>query len=132
MTAVADVLPVDDLPFGVRPRHGADARVVMLYPPSERSVAPPLRLTRRGVAVLAAAVALVCAAFVLVAWRSAPPTGPAQIGPRVVTVRPGDTLWSIASHAAPQTDPRVEVDRLERLNGLSGAMLVPGQTLRIR
>ncbi|HTG46669.1 MAG TPA: LysM peptidoglycan-binding domain-containing protein [Actinomycetota bacterium] len=46
-------------------------------------------------------------------------------------VRPGDTLWGIASRVAPGTDPRVVVDRLASVNGLGGRDLVPGQVLRV-
>ena len=48
--------------------------------------------------------------------------------PRYHTVRPGETLWSIAvaSHAG---DPREGVWELQRRNGLSGVTIVPGQRL---
>jgi LysM repeat protein len=49
-----------------------------------------------------------------------------------VTVRPGDTLWGIASRVAPQRDPRAEIALLQRLNGLHDVALVPGQVLRLR
>jgi LysM repeat protein len=47
-----------------------------------------------------------------------------------VTVRAGDTLWSIATRLAPQRDPRAEVADLQRINSLRGGALVPGQVLR--
>lgn len=44
-------------------------------------------------------------------------------------VRDGDTLWAIATMLEPETDPRVTVDEIERLNpGLSGP-LVTGRRL---
>lgn len=43
-------------------------------------------------------------------------------------VRPGETLWSIAS-ATYGGDPRKGVWRLQRRNGLEGATIVPGQRL---
>jgi LysM repeat protein len=48
--------------------------------------------------------------------------------PRVHTVRPGETLWSIAvtSHAG---DPREGVWKLQQRNGLDGSTIVPGQRL---
>jgi LysM repeat protein len=49
----------------------------------------------------------------------------------VVTVAPGDTLWSIAERVAPNTDPRAEVAALQKRNGLTGVDLVPGEVLRI-
>lgn len=45
------------------------------------------------------------------------------------TVAPGDTLWSIASQIAGDSDPRPVVDRIAELNGLASQHLVPGQIL---
>ena len=92
----------------------------------------PLRLTRRGVAVLALALALLGAGLVWVAAASAPSeTGTAARGPAVVAVHQGDTLWAIASRVAAGQDPRAVVDRLQQLNHLEGAVLQPGQQLRV-
>ena len=50
---------------------------------------------------------------------------------RTYVVRPGDTLWSIASRiAGPQADPRPVVDDLQQANHVTGA-IVPGETLRL-
>ena len=44
------------------------------------------------------------------------------------TVKPGDTLWSIASsHYA--GDPRDAIYRIDRRNHLGGSVLVPGRRL---
>jgi LysM repeat protein len=43
----------------------------------------------------------------------------------------GDTLWDIAHRANPTSDPRVLIDQIQRLNGLTDASLVPGQRLTI-
>jgi len=43
-------------------------------------------------------------------------------------VRPGDTLWAIAS-ARYAGDPREGVWRIERRNHLSGAAITPGERL---
>ena len=109
------------------------ATVTVLHRPAQRSVAPVLRLTRRGVVVLAAAVAVLAVALVGIAWLSSP--APAKQGSPtatadVVAVRAGDTLWSIATRVAPQRDPRAEVALLQRLNGLTSPALLPGQVLR--
>lgn len=50
---------------------------------------------------------------------------------RTYVVRPGDTLWSIATRFAPSTDPRLTVDAITSTNGLDPAVLVPGQQLSI-
>lgn len=108
------------------------AQVHVLRPPAETAGAT-WHLTRRGVAVVAAAVAAAALALVWLAVRSAPPAPQAgRPGPAVVTVHAGDTLWAIASRVAPDVDPRAEVATLQRLNGLRGAALVPGQQLRLR
>lgn len=116
------------------PPPGASVRV--LLPPIDSGPAAPLRLTRRGVFAVSVAVALVGAALVWLAALSAPrppsPEGADAGSPRVVTVRPGDTLWSIAARVAPDTDPLAEVAALQRANHLSGVLLQPGQRLRTR
>lgn len=51
---------------------------------------------------------------------------------RSVTVRPGETLWTIAaSSTRPGEDVTATVDRISAANHLSGGMLLPGQRLRI-
>lgn len=47
---------------------------------------------------------------------------------RTYVVRPHDTLWAIAT-ANYSGDPRAAVWKLQRRNGLHGALLRPGQTL---
>ena len=108
------------------------ASVTTLHRPPQRAIAPQLRLTRRGVHVLAAALTVLAVALVALARISAPAAGPAvhPSVPDTVTVRAGDTLWSIAGRLLPQGDPQAEVADLQRLNHLSGAALVPGQVLR--
>ena len=49
---------------------------------------------------------------------------------RPYRVEAGDTLWSIAVRHY-DGDPREGVWRLQRENGLSGGMLVPGQVVRV-
>jgi nucleoid-associated protein YgaU len=46
-------------------------------------------------------------------------------------VRPGDTLWSIATRFRPGTDPRLVVDRIAHDNDLDVGALVPGQQVTI-
>lgn len=51
---------------------------------------------------------------------------------RTVVVRPGQTLWGLAvTHAPAGDDPRPWIFATERLNGLAGAGLVPGQVLHL-
>jgi hypothetical protein len=99
------------------------------------SAAAPVRLTRRGVAVLGCMSALAALATVAIAWLCAP-AGPQANGspaaPATVAAQSGDSLWSIARQVAPSRDPRAEVDQLRALNHLSNDVLTPGQVLRTR
>ena len=108
------------------------ATVTELRPPAHIGGAAPVRLTRRGVVVLSAAVALLGVALVWFARASAPaPAGPAASAPRAVTVHAGDTLWLIASRVAPDRDPRAEIAELQKRNHLTSVELTPGQVLRV-
>jgi LysM domain-containing protein len=91
----------------------------------------PFRLTRRGYAVVGLLAATLVAGLLWLAHASVPasPRAP-DVG--AVTVREGDTLWSIASRIAPQRDPRLVVAELEDVNHLSSPMVAPGQILRTR
>ena len=71
---------------------------------------------------------LLIAALALIAWaalaRASHGAGPEQR----YTVRPGDTLWTIATkHYA--GDPRDAIYRIDRRNHLGGSVLVPGERL---
>jgi LysM repeat protein len=49
-----------------------------------------------------------------------------------VVVERGDTVWSIADRlTGPDQDVRAVVDAIEVLNDLEGAVVVPGQVLRL-
>lgn len=110
-----------------RPAHASTPR------PSRPS--RPLRLTRRGRAVLFLAASSLLAGVVIGSgqWAgasdasgSAASGGPATA---VVVVQPGESLWSIAQAVAPGADPRETVLRLRELNGMADAVVVPGQSL---
>jgi hypothetical protein len=133
MSVATEFAPVVFIPEPARERERPLADVIPLYLPSDATEASPVRLTRRGVVVLAAAVALLAGALVWLAWLSAPAasTG-AAAGSDTVTVQTGDTLWSIASRVAPDRDPRAEIATLQKLNHLTGVGLVAGQVLQTR
>ncbi len=142
MSVATEFEPIFDIPERARrTQRGAGqagppqrlATVTTLHSPPADPDAAPLRLTRRGVHVLAAALAVLALGLVLIARASAPAAGSGSASrpmPDTVTVHAGDTLWSIASRLAPQRDPRAEVADLQRLNGLGTAGLVPGEVLR--
>jgi LysM repeat protein len=95
-----------------------------------RQVQPPLRLTRRGRAVVLAFLVVLASFASAVLFTTAsraeqPPSGP----PPSIVVRPGDTLWDIASRTSPRRDGQAAVDELRRLNGLSGYGVRPGDVL---
>lgn len=48
---------------------------------------------------------------------------------RVHVVQRGDTLWGLATRFGGRRDPRQYVFELQRLNGLQGSSIVPGQEL---
>jgi hypothetical protein len=95
----------------------------------------PLRLTRRGRVVVAVATALLLAVLSLVITASAQatshpaPSGAAQRNLAQVTVRPGQSLWSVAENADPNADTRVVVQQIIELNGLTGNLVFAGQRL---
>jgi nucleoid-associated protein YgaU len=64
----------------------------------------------------------------LVIWAAAARSSNGAGKPQFYTVKPYDTLWSIAtSHYG--GDPRDTIYRLEERNGLASAVVRPGQKL---
>ena len=99
------------------------------------ATAAPLRLTRRGRAVIAAAAALLVVMVLLIAASAAqatshwvPPRAAEQNLSRIV-VRPGQTLWSVAESADPNADTRLVIQQIVELNGLTGDVVQAGQRL---
>jgi Tfp pilus assembly protein FimV len=135
MSVATELVPTVSIPERARPFVAAPperlASVTALRPPRDAAGLAPVRLTRRGVAVLTLAVLALGIGLVWLAKASAPQAATPPAGPQVVTVQAGDTLWSIASRVAPQRDPRAEVAALQRRNHLAGVDLVPGQVLRV-
>jgi LysM repeat protein len=71
---------------------------------------------------------LLISVLALIAWavvaRASHGAGPEQR----YTVKPGDTLWTIAAKNY-AGDPRDAIYRIGRRNHLDGSLLVPGQRL---
>ena len=94
-----------------------------------------LRLTRRGRVVVAIAAALLLTALSLVVAGSALATShaaPSRAGEQrltQVTVRPGQSLWSVAEAADPNEDTRLVIQQIINLNDLTGYTIVAGQRL---
>ena len=67
-----------------------------------------------------------CAAALVVGYAA---HGSSGAGPkRTYVVRPGDTLWSIASHSF-AGDPREGVWQIQQANHLATATISPGEKL---
>ena len=102
---------------------------------SPEPASAPLRLTRRGRVVVAIATALVLAALSLVIATSAQATNHPVPAPRTqqsltqVSVRPGQSLWSVAEAADPGADTRVVIQQIIELNALTGNVVFAGQRL---
>ena len=104
--------------------------------PRSQAASVPLRLTRRGRVVVVVAAALLLAALSLVIAASAqaanhPVPRGAQQSLTQVTVRPGQSLWSVAENADPDADTRVVIQQIIKLNGLTGNTVFAGQRLWI-
>jgi hypothetical protein len=103
-----------------------------------RPEAPPLRLTRRGRLVVGVfAVLLATVVLSVVAMAAA---GRAQAsnhgrggggyqGMHQIVVRPGETLWAIASQAEPTADPRQVIDEIMTANSMTSTVVVAGELL---
>ena len=97
----------------------------------------PMRLTRRGrfvflgLPVLVGAAALLAAGLLLTLTPQARAGGAEepQSQTRTVVVAQGDTLWSIAQEADPESDPRAAVERIAQLNELGDSAVRPGQRI---
>lgn len=112
----------------------SDAEVRRLPRPAARGVRSrqPARLTRRGRLVVMIGLLLLGVLAGSVSARAlAAPAEPAGAQPRSVVVRQGESLWSIATHYAPDRGPGSVVDEIRKLNQLPGMTVYPGQWLRL-
>lgn len=100
-----------------------------------RTEQPPLRLTRRGRIVVAVLVGVIVSVVCLIAASTAQatnhgaPSGAARGGTAKVTVRPGQSLWSVAESADPNQDTRLVVQQITELNGLTSQVVYSGEQL---
>jgi hypothetical protein len=114
------------------PRSSRAARELRMRENVARARVDAVRPRSKARYVLIAAVGFLLAGVVLFlpglsaqASRGVPES-PAQ---SVVTVRPGDSLWSVAKRTMPEVDTRSAVIELRKANALSGPNLVAGQKL---
>lgn len=117
------------------PRHATRATSMPAPRPGRVPTArrSTVRLTRRGrIVVFVAGLLALLGIGLLVAngaGAALHPGAPEQT--RTVVVAPGDTLWDIAAEVAHGGDTRAMITHIEQLNGLSGASLSAGETLRV-
>lgn len=130
--------PVPCLPSDGQARTAPPARSRSAGPvggqPPARQARSRVRLTRRA-RRLAVALAW-CVTVLAGSWLGQLVSDGAErelrlVGVSSVVVEPGDTLWSIATEVAGDHDIRLVVDRIQEMNGLEGAALVPGQRLSL-
>lgn len=74
-------------------------------------------------------IALIATAFVLYSTNLVKANS--RMKSVTVIVQKGDTLWSIAESAAPQSDPRVVIENIKQINHLSESNLKAGQKLSV-
>ncbi len=96
----------------------------------------PLRLTARGRLLLGAsglvvALSLISATSALGSGDGAVSTASELSSYEVITVLPGESLWSIAGEVAPEANRADVVAAIVDLNGLNGSALHSGQRLRV-
>ncbi|MGV3102612.1 LysM peptidoglycan-binding domain-containing protein [Rothia sp. 32237D007AR] len=91
------------------------------------------RLVFRGLPLLTMLALVVLGALTLLAPGEAKSATADSVTPvsRTVTVVHGDTLWTIAADVAPEEDNRDVITRIMKINDLTSAQLVPGQTLEV-
>ena len=86
---------------------------------------PPWRVAVRRLLMGAACFLLFAVALARTAHGQQPS------GYQQVTVRAGDTVWSIAEARYPGSDPRPKVDEILRANRLTTPAVYPGEQLRV-
>ncbi len=120
-----------------RPETGTPRRLELVQSPATRPPrgggrpvrhSPAVLRRRRIVTVVLALGFVVLAARAGSALGGSPLTTPGR-RPTIehITVRPGDSLWSIAQRIAPGKDPRPVVDELAAAR--HGAPLIAGETI---
>lgn len=108
--------PLDTAPRSARSRPRRGRRPVRLTP-----------LGRIVALLLLTLLALLAVTLLGRAGAAAAGDAPSVPATRLVVVQPGDSLWTIARAVAPEEDPRDVVNRLQQLNHLDTAVVVPGQ-----
>ena len=111
----------------------AEAKPPVLLPSTGRKPVSRAQVRlRRTVALLVLATVALFVVFALgraSVHAAQPGAQPTTATPVVVTVQPGETLWSIATRIAPNADPRATIRSIRELNGLSTGAVQAGQRI---
>jgi nucleoid-associated protein YgaU len=123
----------------VRELRQAVRRDVLLRAAAPVSAAGPVRLTRRGRAVVVVLAILAATGVAMLLWlgmaagaQASSHGQPARAGYQGMTqvvVRPGQTLWSIASAAEPSAGTWAVIQQIINANALAGDAIHAGQLL---
>ncbi|MFI6073038.1 LysM peptidoglycan-binding domain-containing protein [Actinoplanes sp. NPDC051343] len=95
-----------------------------------RRIEPPLRLTRRGRAVVLVVLFMTATLASVVLFTTASQAGGSSTAPApTIVVQPGDTLWGIAARTMSRRDNQAAVAELRDLNKLPSYDIQPGDVL---
>ena len=101
-------------------------------PPGGASLAPfPLRLTRRGRALVTLSLAVMILLLGFAVGHASSTAAVPTPAPATVVVQPGETLWSLAARIDPSRDPRLVVGQLMAVNHLSDGTLQVGERIHL-
>lgn len=98
---------------------------------ASRQWSRPARLLRTavlGVVLLAAIIGVLASVW---SPTAAAGEGGEPVSTVTVVVDEGDSLWSLVSDRAYDRDPRIVLDEVRTLNGLSSGVVHPGQSLEL-
>ena len=117
----------------VSPRHPAMAGnpQVNVHYIHQKPVKQPIRLTRRGRRVVAFLVLIpVVVAFWLIGAKVAEASDSASAQTTsTVVVKPGQSLWDVATSINSDRDPRETIWMIQQLNGMQTSEVLAGQEL---
>jgi Tfp pilus assembly protein FimV len=129
--AVPGTLRQDRRAVRARPRPAPRPPAPVPPAPGPPAVAHPPAPRAGRVVALSATVIVTLSVVAGLSWlgQSADPAIPERTA--VIRVGAGETVWDVAARVAPRSDPRVVVERIRQLNGLTAAEVVPDQQLQV-
>lgn len=109
-----------------RPNH-----LVLVQDYPQKPVKQPIRLTRRGRRVVALlALIPIAVTFLLIGMRSVQASDASAAAMNtVIVVKPGQSLWDVATSINPTKDPRETIWIIQQLNSMGTSEVMAGQEL---